>query len=106
MQIDRDGRWTLKRGRKRETSTDRTPGGHKRQPEIGVPMFGYIDQLAPPLLMRPILPLGSILCCRFLAPISTRRPGSRTSPPFATLGGQNDRTKERLTRDEVERIWL
>jgi len=36
-QIDRDGRWTLKRGRQRETPAD----GHKRQPEIAVPLFGY-----------------------------------------------------------------
>ena len=37
-QIDRDGRWTIKRGRKREA----TPGdGHKRQLEIAVPVFGY-----------------------------------------------------------------
>jgi transposase, IS5 family len=37
-QIDRDGRWTLKRGRKRESSPSE---GHKRQAEIAVPMFGY-----------------------------------------------------------------
>jgi IS5 family transposase len=37
-QIDRDGRWTLKRGRKRETPPSE---GHQRQPEIAVPMFGY-----------------------------------------------------------------
>jgi transposase, IS5 family len=36
-QIDRDGRWTIKRGRQREAPID----GHKRQPEIAVPMFGY-----------------------------------------------------------------
>ena len=36
-QIDRNGRWTIKRGRQRETPTD----DHKRQPEIAVPMFGY-----------------------------------------------------------------
>jgi transposase, IS5 family len=37
-QIDRDGRWTIKRGRKREVP----PGdGHKRQIEIAVPVFGY-----------------------------------------------------------------
>jgi hypothetical protein len=35
-QIDRDGRWTIKRGQ-RDTPSD----GHKRQPEIPVPMFGY-----------------------------------------------------------------
>ncbi len=40
-QIDRDGRWTLKRGRKRETPANQAPGGHQRQPEIAVPMFGY-----------------------------------------------------------------
>jgi len=41
-QIDRDGRWTLKRGRKRETS----PGeSHKRQVEIAVPMFGYKNHI-------------------------------------------------------------
>ena len=33
-QIDRDGRWTLKRGRKRETPANPSPGGHQRQPEI------------------------------------------------------------------------
>jgi IS5 family transposase len=37
-QIDCDGRWTIKRGRKRETA----PGnGHQRQVEIAVPVFGY-----------------------------------------------------------------
>lgn len=37
-QIDRDGRWTIKRGRKREAG----PGdGHQRQIEIAMPMFGY-----------------------------------------------------------------
>jgi transposase, IS5 family len=38
-QIDRDGRWTLKRGRKKPTP----PGGSARMvgPEIAVPMFGY-----------------------------------------------------------------
>src|SRR5271154_3278848 len=36
-QIDRDGRWTIKRGGKREGP----PGAsHQRQPEIAVPMFG------------------------------------------------------------------
>jgi transposase, IS5 family len=40
--IDRDGRWTIKRGRKRETA----PGdGHKRQPEIAVPVFGYKNHI-------------------------------------------------------------
>jgi IS5 family transposase len=39
-QIDRDGRWTLKRGRKRETPPG--PDGSKRvMAEIAVPMFGY-----------------------------------------------------------------
>ena len=38
--IDRGGRWTLKRGPKRETPANQAPG-HKRQPEIVVPMFGY-----------------------------------------------------------------
>ena len=36
-QIDRDGRWTIKRGRKR----DAAPGGPQRQVEIAVPVFGY-----------------------------------------------------------------
>ena len=37
-QIDRDGRWTIKRGKKREAG----PGdGHQRQVEIAVPVFGY-----------------------------------------------------------------
>jgi hypothetical protein len=37
-QIDGDGRWTIKRGRKREVA----PGdGHNRQVEIAVPVFGY-----------------------------------------------------------------
>jgi transposase, IS5 family len=37
-QIDRDGRWTIKRGRKRASG----PGdGHQRQVEIAVPVFGY-----------------------------------------------------------------
>jgi transposase, IS5 family len=37
-QIDRDGRWTIKRGRQREVS----PGdGDKRQIEVAVPVFGY-----------------------------------------------------------------
>ena len=37
-QIDRDGRWTIKRGKKREPA----PGnGHKRQIEIAAPVFGY-----------------------------------------------------------------
>jgi transposase, IS5 family len=37
-QIDCDGRWTIKRGRKRQTSPEE---GHKRQVEIAVPVFGY-----------------------------------------------------------------
>ena len=37
-QIDRDGRWTIKRGKKRAGA----PGeGHQRQIEIAVPVFGY-----------------------------------------------------------------
>ena len=37
-QIDRDGRWTIKRGKKRAPA----PGaGHQRQIEIAVPVFGY-----------------------------------------------------------------
>jgi IS5 family transposase len=37
-QVDRDGRWTIKRGQKRQAA----PGdGHKRQVEIAVPAFGY-----------------------------------------------------------------
>jgi transposase, IS5 family len=43
-QIDRDRRWTLKRGRQRETPANQTPG-HKRQPEIAVPMFGYKNHI-------------------------------------------------------------
>ena len=41
-QIDRDGRWTIKRGRKRRTRPDE---GHKRQIAIAVPMFGYKNPL-------------------------------------------------------------
>jgi transposase, IS5 family len=37
-QIDRDGRWTLKRGKKRKAPPNK---GHQRQAEIAVPMFGY-----------------------------------------------------------------
>ena len=37
-QIDRDGRWTIKRGRRPEASPDTD---HKRQIEIAVPVFGY-----------------------------------------------------------------
>lgn len=41
-QIDCDGRWTLKRGRKREAA----PGEpHKRQVEIAVPAFGYKNHI-------------------------------------------------------------
>jgi IS5 family transposase len=37
-QIDRDGRWTIKRGRKREPA----PGdSQQRQVDIAVPVFGY-----------------------------------------------------------------
>ncbi len=42
-QIDRDGRWTIKRGGRREAP----PGaGHRRQPEIAVPMFGYKNHVS------------------------------------------------------------
>ena len=46
-QIDRDGRWTLKRGKKREVPPKE---GHQRQTEIAVPMFGYKNHVwtAPP----------------------------------------------------------
>jgi IS5 family transposase len=37
-QIDRDGRWTLKRGRERAVPPSEA---HQRQAEIAVPMFGY-----------------------------------------------------------------
>jgi IS5 family transposase len=37
-QIDGDGRWTLKRGKKRLALPNK---GHQRQAEIAVPMFGY-----------------------------------------------------------------
>ena len=41
-QIDRDGRWTIKRGRKREAA----PGeGHKRPIKIAVPAFGYKNHI-------------------------------------------------------------
>jgi transposase, IS5 family len=41
-QIDRDGRWTIKRGKQR----DATPGaGRKRQIEIAVPAFGYKNHI-------------------------------------------------------------
>jgi transposase, IS5 family len=40
-QIDRDGRWTIKRGRKRDAG----PGGHQRQVDIAVPMFGYKNHI-------------------------------------------------------------
>ena len=41
-QIDRDGRWTIKRGRKREAA----PGnGHQRQVAIAVPVFGYKNHI-------------------------------------------------------------
>jgi transposase, IS5 family len=52
--IDRDGRWTIKRGKQRETA----PGeGHKRQIEIAVPAFGYknhigVDRSYPQLVHR------------------------------------------------------
>jgi len=35
-QIDRDGRWTLKRGRKRETPANQAPGGHQRRSRVPV----------------------------------------------------------------------
>jgi IS5 family transposase len=41
-QIDRDGRWTLKRGKKREVPPKE---GHQRQAEIAVPMFGYKNHI-------------------------------------------------------------
>ena len=42
-QIDRDGRWTLKRGRKRPLPED---GTNRRQPaEIAVPVFGYKNHI-------------------------------------------------------------
>jgi transposase, IS5 family len=41
-QIDRDGRWTIKRGRKRATAAGDV---HKRQPEIAVPVFGYKNHI-------------------------------------------------------------
>jgi hypothetical protein len=37
-QIDREGRWTIKRGRKREAAAGEN---QKRQVEIAVPLFGY-----------------------------------------------------------------
>jgi hypothetical protein len=37
-QIDRDGRWTIKRGRKRQAAPR---DGHQRQVGIAVPVFGY-----------------------------------------------------------------
>jgi IS5 family transposase len=37
-QIDRDGRWTIKRGKKHQAGSG---GGHQRQVEIAVPVFGY-----------------------------------------------------------------
>jgi transposase, IS5 family len=41
-QIDRDGRWTIKRGNKRAAG----PGAaHKRQVEIAVPAFGYKNHI-------------------------------------------------------------
>jgi transposase, IS5 family len=41
-QIDRDGRWTLKRGKKREVPPSE---GQQRQAEIAVPMFGYKNHI-------------------------------------------------------------
>jgi transposase, IS5 family len=41
-QIDRDGRWTIKRGKKRDVA----PGaGHNRQIAIAVPAFGYKNHI-------------------------------------------------------------
>jgi IS5 family transposase len=41
-QIDHDGRWTIKRGKKRETA----PGErYQRQVEIAVPVFGYKNHI-------------------------------------------------------------
>jgi transposase, IS5 family len=37
-QIDRDGRWTVKRGQKRKAASG---DGHRPQIEIAVPVFGY-----------------------------------------------------------------
>ena len=39
-QIDREGRWTIKRGRKREAGENQ-----KRQVEIAVPVFGYKNHI-------------------------------------------------------------
>jgi transposase, IS5 family len=41
-QIDRDGRWTIKRGKRRDTASG---VGHKRQIEIAVPAFGYKNHI-------------------------------------------------------------
>jgi transposase, IS5 family len=41
-QIDRDGRWTIKRGRKREAASGED---HRRQIEIAVPVFGYKNHI-------------------------------------------------------------
>jgi PAS domain-containing protein len=41
-QVDGDGRWTIKRGRRREMPPR---AGHKRQPEIAVPIFGYKNHI-------------------------------------------------------------
>lgn len=38
VQIDRDGRWTIKRGKTRQAAFG---AGHNRQVEIAVPVFGY-----------------------------------------------------------------
>jgi len=38
-QIDRDGRWTIKRGRKQPRSSDST--SRRMQGEIAIPVFGY-----------------------------------------------------------------
>ena len=38
-QVDRDGRWTIKRGRKRPMPDDR--GAERQAAEIAIPVFGY-----------------------------------------------------------------
>jgi transposase, IS5 family len=49
-QIDRDGRWTIKR--------DAGPGdGHKRQVEIAVPVFGYKNHVGIRSRIRLSAPL-------------------------------------------------
>ena len=67
-QIDRDGRWTLKRGRKREGPTG---AGHQRLVEIAVPLFGYKNHVGP-----------SSGCSSISMP-SLRRASSRSPLPCA-----------------------